>query len=63
VQLLCPDLHPVDAVASVSPQAAGAVASSDPSLGERVTKLEAEVAELRATVRRLTEALGVSNAE
>jgi uncharacterized protein YceH (UPF0502 family) len=62
VQLLSPGLHPIDggAVAASATVAAAGGGRADPSLGERVTRLEVEVAELRATVRQLTEALGVS---
>jgi uncharacterized protein YceH (UPF0502 family) len=56
-QLLCPDLHPVDA--SESPQAAAV--STAPSAGgvaDRVARLEAEVQTLRAAVRKLAAAVG-----
>jgi uncharacterized protein YceH (UPF0502 family) len=62
VQLLCPDLHPLDA----PPPAASAMAApsalsrspAEPSLTERVTKLEAEVASLREALNKLAAALG-----
>ena len=59
VQLLCPDLHPIDA-------AAAATAATTPApradvaapLGARVQALEAEVAVLREALRRLATSLG-----
>lgn len=59
MQLLCPDLHPLDVASgsteesSVSSPNAAAV-----SLSQRVTTLEAEVASLKQTVSRLATALG-----
>jgi uncharacterized protein YceH (UPF0502 family) len=46
VQLLCPDLHPID-------RAAAAVPPNSPGLAERVEKLEAEVAQLQRQVDEL----------
>jgi uncharacterized protein YceH (UPF0502 family) len=57
VQLLCPELHPLDA-ASSSDVAAGSAESPAVSLSQRVAALEAEVASLKQTVRRLAVALG-----
>ena len=66
VQLLCPDLHRVDASASTSSSpspapapgtSTGGAPSSD-DLAQRVGQLEAEVASLRRLVTRLAEALG-----
>ena len=59
VQLLCPDLHPLDVPAGA--QAAPAVgASSSPATGlaARVEALEADVATLRDALRRLATAVG-----
>ena len=56
VQLLCPELHPIDV-----PVAASAVVRSEghtASLAQRVDQLENEVAALRQTVTKLAEALG-----
>jgi len=54
VQLLCPDLHPLDA-----PARAVAVATTNGnSLTDRVEKLEAEVDSLKSAVSRLAQALG-----
>ncbi|MGB7161218.1 MAG: YceH family protein [Tepidisphaeraceae bacterium] len=60
VQLLCPDLHPLDAPATMPAVAQAAVSTPQPSaaLAERVERLEVEVATLRQTVTRLAEALG-----
>ena len=60
VQLLCPDLHRLDAPAM---EAAGVALpaptpSPSPELVERVARLEEEVASLRQLVTRLAEALG-----
>ena len=56
VQLLCPDLHPLDTPAAES----GAATSSSGglSLAQRVMNLEAEVAQLKEVVRKLSIALG-----
>lgn len=60
-QLLCPDLHPLDAPAgrdeapeSAAPGDRGVVEASP----GRLERLEAEVAQLRAAVRRLASSLG-----
>ena len=59
MQLLCPDLHLTDAPAAASAAPAPLVAPTpDPSLAARVTKLESEVAELRAALARLATSLG-----
>jgi uncharacterized protein len=62
MQLLCADLHPLETavIVSESRSSSPAVAShpGQPSLADRVTSLETEVRELKATVQRLTEALG-----
>ena len=58
VQLLCPELHPIDASAARAPAPSSQTASSSSSLAERVDRLEAEVAALRQTVMKLAEALG-----
>jgi uncharacterized protein len=47
VQLLCPDLHPVD-------RAPASSSSHSPGLAERVEKLEAEVADLRGQLEELS---------
>jgi uncharacterized protein YceH (UPF0502 family) len=62
VQLLCPDLHPIDAPATAATtSSAPAVASAaNPNLSDRVARLETEVAELRGSVQQLMEQLGVS---
>jgi uncharacterized protein YceH (UPF0502 family) len=62
-QLLCPELHPTDAaaVASVAP-APSVTPTADPPLTARVSKLESEVAELRASLARLATALGETDA-
>ncbi|MCA9312116.1 MAG: YceH family protein [Phycisphaerales bacterium] len=61
-QLLCPDLHPLDAPASGGvedfDEAAAPVMSRSAGGDARVERLEAEVASLKAAVRRLAAALG-----
>jgi hypothetical protein len=63
-QLLCPDLHPLDHVASsaaggADESAGGAEArSADPELGARLDRLEAEVRALRQGLQKLAAALG-----
>jgi uncharacterized protein YceH (UPF0502 family) len=63
VQLLCPDLHKLDAAPPSSPPAhAGTVSSgagvTTGDLVARVARLESEVAALRQQLARLAEALG-----
>jgi uncharacterized protein YceH (UPF0502 family) len=66
MQLLCPELHDVEAEAEGAESAAPAprqdapesFVQRDAGLGERVGKLEAEVAALRDALRRLTAAVG-----
>lgn len=67
-QLLCPDLHPVTAepvstaaAASSAPSAAPPPTSTDPSLVQRVDRLEAELARLRRAIEKLAESLGESS--
>ncbi|MCP3905632.1 MAG: DUF480 domain-containing protein [Planctomycetes bacterium] len=61
-QLLCPELHRVEAVGpGAEPRAVVAVPSAAPAdaeLESRVDRLESDVAELRRSIERLTEALG-----
>ena len=61
VQLLCPDLHPLDAPAAQTVPAVGAPPSPGPGLAARVEALEAEVAALRDALRRLATAVGESD--
>lgn len=59
-QLLCPDLHPLDAPADAStPGDRDRGGADDDSLRERVAALEEEVARLRAVVDELARQLGV----
>ena len=60
VQLLCADLHRLDAPASPVPLPATPPTPSgnSPELMDRLTRLEGEVASLRELVTRLAEALG-----
>mgnify|MGYP001160564531 CR=1 FL=1 len=65
VQLLCPDLHPLDGPIAASHEHAGTPAGAAPpassELAARVDELEAEVRRLRAAVRRLAAAMGESD--
>lgn len=54
-QLLCPDLHPLDA--PVPAEGATATPAGE-SITQRVTRLEAEVATLRQALQRLAQAVG-----
>jgi len=59
VQLLCPELHPIESqTTGVAAQASPHHPSGGPAMAERVTQLESEVATLRDVVRRLAYALG-----
>ena len=57
MQLLCPELHPIE-VGSGSQASAEMPITSGPSLSSRVKMLEAEVATLREGLRRLAQAIG-----
>jgi len=65
VQLLCPDLHPLDGPIAASHEhaatPAGAAPPASSELAARVDELEAEVRRLRAAVRRLAAAMGESD--
>lgn len=52
VQLLCPDLHPLEVTA------VPATSVADAGIVDRVGQLEAEVAHLRRVLQRVTESLG-----
>lgn len=52
VQLLCDGLHPLEASPAGSPMAGES--QDHPSMSERVSKLENEIAQLREVVQRLT---------
>jgi uncharacterized protein YceH (UPF0502 family) len=56
-QLLCPDLHPIEAAPSATTPGAP-VAPPSPGLADRLAKVEADVADLRAELSRLRAALG-----
>lgn len=60
MQLLCPNLHPLDAPTSSSPVSHAAHGSRGDAedIERRVHKLESEVGRLRETVKRLSQALG-----
>lgn len=64
-QLLCPDLHPLDAPASASGSVSRHVAAEshgdETDLSRRVQQLEFDVARLRDQVNRLADALGETN--
>jgi uncharacterized protein YceH (UPF0502 family) len=54
VQLLCPELHPLDAAPTVAPASTSATDSAG-SLAARVARLEAEVLDLKDDLRKLRE--------
>jgi uncharacterized protein len=56
IQLLCPDLHPIDVPAPPDTSSASEPAAA--SLSQRVATLETEVASLKQLVHRLASALG-----
>lgn len=58
VQLLCPQLHPLDAPAASAASAAPAAMADSESLSQRVEALEAEVAGLKDALRKLAQAVG-----
>lgn len=59
-QLLCPDLHPLDAPQAPAPLASGETrGESGADLADRVEHLEEQVAALRRAVRDLAELAGV----
>jgi hypothetical protein len=62
-QLLCPDLHPLDAPAPAAGgggimRASSGEPSADAQIGARMTRIEAEVAALRWAIARLASRLG-----
>lgn len=59
-QLLSPDSHPHDSTSSATPSAplSSTPSAGSPSLAQRVSDLEAQVAELRTELQRLTDQLG-----
>ena len=61
VQLLCPDLHPLDVVGDEAAPERATPAPAGPSLAQRVERLEAEVESLRSALRRLAESVGESD--
>ena len=62
-QLLCPDLHPIDADAAASDVAAGAPAGEPAAdLPRRVEVIEGELARLRRVVEHLARSLGEAQA-
>jgi uncharacterized protein YceH (UPF0502 family) len=62
VQLLCPNAHPLDTAVATSSTPTPTLERGGPSLNERVTALEAEVAALRGELKRLCAALGGEDA-
>lgn len=62
VQLLCPELHPIQSIETAGEGggmvAAAPAGSSAPSLGSRVEELEGRVAHLEEALRRLAAAVG-----
>jgi uncharacterized protein YceH (UPF0502 family) len=65
-QLLCPNLHPLDAPSTAGMTQSGGATSgravvsviNDPQLERRVEALELEMAQLRQSLKRIAEALG-----
>lgn len=60
VQLMCPDLHPIDDSTPVA-AATGAPPPAVATLGSRVEQLEAEVAQLRAALSKIATELGIAD--
>ena len=61
-QLLCPDLHPLDAPAAAAPASASGRASGPPPVDpDRLAALEAEVARLRAAIETIASSLGIDD--
>lgn len=58
VQLLCPELHPIEPATGTSGDVVAPAAEADPRLADRVERLEAEVARQRRALERLALALG-----
>jgi uncharacterized protein YceH (UPF0502 family) len=62
VQLLCPDLHSIDAAAirpSSDPSTPGPSATPGTTLAERVTQLENQVTSLKSELSQIKQALGL----
>ena len=62
-QLLCPDLHPLDAPAAAAESSPAAMPASMPTHAsdDRIAELERQVAELQDVVRRMAASLGESD--
>lgn len=66
-QLLCPDLHPLDAVgemedaAATEDAAAAPLPGAQPTAGQRIAKLEREVQTLRDALRKLAAQIGAED--
>lgn len=60
IQLMCPDLHPVDDNAPIA-AATGAPPPPAAPLASRVEQLEAEVAKLRAALSRIATEMGIAD--
>jgi uncharacterized protein YceH (UPF0502 family) len=58
MQLLCSDLHPLDAPATAASSQVGASMSVAASLAQRVEELEGEMRTLREALRRLAQSVG-----
>ena len=58
VQLLCPDLHPIDEQPVPAASAPQAAAPGSTSLADRVAALESDVHMLRQALRRLAQSIG-----
>jgi uncharacterized protein YceH (UPF0502 family) len=56
MQLLCPDLHPVDV--SSAPPASTAPAPAAGGLADRVARLESELVAVRAALQKLAASIG-----
>jgi uncharacterized protein YceH (UPF0502 family) len=62
MQLLCPELHPVESPAPAAGSSGQTVPRpSDPSIADRVVALEAEIKTLRHALRRLAQSVGESD--
>jgi uncharacterized protein YceH (UPF0502 family) len=60
MQLLCPDLHPLDQVVATVEEATPVIEGA-PTLSQRLEKLETEVEALRAALSKLAQAVGESD--
>jgi uncharacterized protein YceH (UPF0502 family) len=57
-QLLCPDLHPIEATSEARPTGSAPASPAAGGLADRVVRLETELATVRAALQKLARSIG-----